>query len=276
MNIAIKLTLVLITALLLPMYSVAQSQQHPEVKKTSKKKEIVHETPEQKNYPVEKVPSPKPPAIDKPISPIETPINSHPKQNTNASNEKKWVHKFTNNPTAVFTAGLFIVTLGLWWATVLLVKNSKKTAKSQLRAYVFADMIEGEKLFFNEDNCLSAPLIIKNYGQTPAHRLKCNIFIHPHILPLSESLDHPRFEGGSRGCLAPGQTFRTYPALDKELSDTIITGIQSGEAGVHVWGYLEYVDIFETTQKTKFRMISTGDDFARYELAYCEDGNEAT
>jgi hypothetical protein len=194
----------------------------------------------------------------------------------NEGPDKSWWLKFITDPVATFTGLLFLVTFGLWWATYRLVIGAKKTAEQQLRAYVFPSLADGEKLFLDESGRLCAPLIIKNYGQTPAYKLRCSVFVGRYKLPLIEILDSPDYDNGSLGCLAPNQVFRQYPALPRKLSQIEEADIKSEVCGIYVWGYLEYVDIFKIQRKVQFRMISTGDDFDRYELAYSKEGNEAT
>lgn len=198
---------------------------------------------------------------------------------TNKNENKKeceFINRLVSDPMYLLTFFLAVATFGLWRSTHLLVTGAENTAKRQLRAYVFVSLADGEKLFLDENECLSAPLIVKNYGQTPAYNLKCSVFIGPYKLPLNETLDPPQYANGSIGCLAQNQVFRQYPTLLRKFTQTETDGIVSGEYGIYVWGYLEYTDIFKSTQKVQFRMASSGGDFARGELAYCNEGNEAT
>lgn len=211
-------------------------------------------------------------------------VMNHPLPSNHAGQQKEkeespgdgWWGKLWDDPIALFTALLFFATLALFWATYRLVAGADLTAERQLRAYVFVSLADGEKLFLDENGCLSAPLIIKNYGQTPAYNLKCSVFIGPCKLPLAEILDPPNYTGGSVGCLPHNQAHRQYPTVLRPLTETEIEGITSGKYGMFVWGYLEYKDIFKSVQNVQFRMVSSGADFARGELAYCNEGNEAT
>lgn len=253
-----------------------QSQEAPQVLKTSAKEELRKEVPKEDKSGKEKIPSPVSSHANISHASSGSPSNIEPERNKNDNNDQNWVHKFLYDPTAVFTALLFLATIALWWATILLFRAAKTTANQQLRAYVFASVTNEGNLSPNKNGLLCAPIIIKNYGQTPAYKLKSSIYIHPHLLPLTEDLSPNMIEGGSIGSLAPGQEFRTYPSLLKPLTNGITEGIKRGEAAIHVWGLIEYVDIFGVKQTTQFRLLSAGEDFSKGELAYCEDGNDAT
>lgn len=188
---------------------------------------------------------------------------------------KSWWHT-SENWMMVFTGILAIFTILLWRATVKIVATTERTANRQLRAYVSARLADGEKVFLDENNCLSVPLIIENHGQTPAHNFRKSTFVNIFKLPIETILDPPEYEGGSVNSLFPGQKVRMYPTLPQPLSDAEITAIKNKEGCFCVWGYLEYIDIFGVTQTSTFRMLSTGDDLERGELAYCEEGNKAT
>ena len=181
-----------------------------------------------------------------------------------------------NTFMVILTAILAACTYGLWHETKKIVKVTEQTAKRQLRAYVSARLADGEKVFLDENNCLSVPLIIENHGQTPAHNFRKSVFVNIFKHPIENVLDPPEYEGGSIACLFPGQKTRMYPTLPRPLNNAEITSIKNGEGSFCVWGYLEYVDIFGITQMSEFRMFSTGDDLERGELAYCEKGNNAT
>ncbi|KJR98969.1 MAG: hypothetical protein VR65_17990 [Desulfobulbaceae bacterium BRH_c16a] len=176
----------------------------------------------------------------------------------------------------LFTAILALFTIGLWREANRSVKITENTAKRQLRAYIFARLADGEKLFPDEINCLSVPIIIENHGQTPGHQLKISTFVNIYKNPLNETLDPPNFQNGSQTYLAPGQIIRMYPTLPRSLKEVEVNAITSKEGSFYVWGYLEYIDIFDNKQKTEFRLYSTGADFTRGELAYSLEGNTAT
>ncbi len=267
----IKILFILLA--IFPAY-IQASEEHPQSIKSLEAQKIIDKTPKKNNANPEKPSNPNSTTIHKPVLENEKPSSTQAKHNETEKNKESWMHKFTNDPTAVFTAGLFVATLLLWWVTLRLVVNTQKASRRQFRAYVFACLAEGEKLFLDENECLSAPLIIKNYGQTPAYNLKCSNFIGTFPLPLSETLDPPNFINGSVGTLPPNQIFRVYPTLPSKLSDTDLKAIANGVGGVFIWGYLEYFDIFKVKHNVSFRLLSTKTDFGRSEFIYCDEGNE--
>jgi hypothetical protein len=162
------------------------SQQIPQNPHSPQKQEPIHETGKQENNEIKENPGDKTTVIHEREGAEATPGKNSVPQASNRKNEENWMNKLLEDPTALFTAGLFLVTVGLLLANWRLVANSKKASVQQLRAYVFTSLSDGEKMFRNENECLSAPLIVKNYGQTPAYKLKCNVFIGLYRNPLSE------------------------------------------------------------------------------------------
>lgn len=181
-----------------------------------------------------------------------------------------------NTFMAIFTAILVCFNYGLWRETKNIVKVTRKSYKRQLRAYVSERLADGEKIFLDENNCFSVPLIMENHGQTPAHNLKSSFFVNYFKYPLNETFDPPEYKGGSVICLHPGQKLRTNPTLPRALNSVEMNTIKHKEGCFCVWGYIEYADIFNNIQTTELRMYSTGADFERGDLSYCEDGNNAT
>lgn len=181
-----------------------------------------------------------------------------------------------NTFMSIFTAMLVCFNYGLWKETKNIVKITRKSYKRQLRAYVSARLADGEKIFLDGNNCLSVPLIVENHGQTPAHKIKTSFFVNFFKYPLNETLDPPEYKGGSVVCLHPRQKNRIYPTLPRALNSAEMNAIRDKKGCFCVWGYMEYADIFNNIRITEFRMYSTGADLERGELAYCENGNNAT
>jgi hypothetical protein len=70
---------------------------------------------------------------------------------------------------AIFTFVLAASTIGLWIATILTLRHARETAERQLRAYVHVhDVVMS---LMNSEYSPNIQVIIKNYGQTPAHRI---------------------------------------------------------------------------------------------------------
>jgi hypothetical protein len=78
---------------------------------------------------------------------------------------------------------LFLATIGLWYATILLVKDARKTAERQLRAYVVVVTVD----FITQtsaDSRFEGVFKIRNAGQTPAYKMR----VKSHTCPLSHPI----------------------------------------------------------------------------------------
>ena len=265
------LSIVFIFSLILPLYGqtpTPPSKVKQTVQKASPSNQNAHQDPygtEPKPFIVKVLPTVK--------SKAETDQETD-ERNRKMENET-WI-RWATVSLALVTTGLAIFTAFLWKSTSKLVSASKETSIQQLRAYVHAGLPEIGRAFSDENGHLSVELIIKNYGQTPAYQLKSSAFIGFYKLPLSKILDSANYGNGSLGCIAPNQFFRVYPVLGRKLDQSEINDIKVQKAGIYVWGYLEYIDIFKAKRTTEFKMLSTGNDFRDGVFAYCTDGNEAT
>lgn len=171
---------------------------------------------------------------------------------------------------AIITAILAFYTYRLWSAT-------KKTAKRQLRAYVFMKLEDGVKMFYDANGCLNAPLIIKNFGQTPAYEFISWLHIGFYKFPLDIPLDQPSYvPTASKSTIAPGDIVRQYVTLPDRLNNAEIEAIQNKKAAIFVCGEVIYFDAFKTKQRSNICLYATGNDFSRGELAYYHEGNYAT
>ena len=214
------------------------------------------------------------PAINKLTTEIQADGFGYKARPEQTKHKPAWHNWF--EPISILTFCLVLVTIGMFVATMRIVKVTRQTAKRQLRAYVSARLADGEKMFLDENDCLSVPLIIENHGQTPAYNFKKSSFVGFFRYPLEDILDPPDYKGGSVAYIPPGQKVRMYPTLPSALNGSEIEAIKSKKGCFCVWGYLEYTDIFNNLQTAEYRMLSTGADFERGEFAYCEEGNNAT
>lgn len=212
--------------------------------------------------------------VEKPS--VNNPANTPKKYETKEPSPVNNGWNTSNTFMVIFTAILAVCTFGMWQETKKIVRTTKDTAERQLRAYVGARLADGENVFIDKNGCLSVPIIVENYGQTPAHNFKKSVFVNTFKLPIKSVLDPPEYKGCSVTCIFPGQKTRMYPTLPRPLNNAEINSIKNKEGCFCVWGYLEYVDIFGNAQTSEFRMFSTGDDLERGELAYSEEGNTAT
>lgn len=172
---------------------------------------------------------------------------------------------------AVITFLLAIFTALLWAATYRLVRDAKKTAERQLRAYVWARPHPQHKTSsIDEIHTTGFKFTFSNDGQTPAYSVR-------HVMGIGIFSDQSEVEElqfgekGSRFVLNPGANSDMTIAKSNQISDTDKSAIASGKSRIYVWGEVRYTDAFGQDRWTKFRMMLQGRG-----LVWCDDGNEAT
>ena len=174
-----------------------------------------------------------------------------------------------------------LATVAASWAAVMAARAAQqsvtiaeRTAKQQLRAYVFVDEILVENL--EDPTKAFAKIMIKNGGQTPAYefRHKTGRFIR---LPDDDS-DFPvtpTSTSGSVSVMNPDGI--TKIGVDLEYSSEVIDAIREGRAILFVFGRITYKDIFGKEQESCFRCTYGGANRdARGGMAFCAEGNGAT
>ncbi len=214
----------------------------------------------------------------KAVSEIGRPIYTHhtesgEKKQDEGPNESWWF-KFRTDPVATFTLILSIVTGLLWWSTRQLVLGAEKTAAQELRAYVFPRI--DENMSYASDWYRSVPLMIKNFGQTPAYDVAHSLFIGLYKYPLDTTFDHSeQLSTSARSALAPSEYSRMYACLPDDLNKAEIDSIQKKQHAIFISGKVEYFDAFRQKHTTSICLYSTGADFNKGLLAYYHEGNHA-
>lgn len=254
--------------------SSAYSAENPTGEKTNTTKE----TPQKKTDKPEKITTQLTPLSESPISSVKTTVQTGHTENQEKKEAKSpkesWWIKLMGDPVAFFTCLLVAVTGLLWWSTRKLVLGSERTAEQQLRAYVFTK--HDEPLAENSEECLAAPIVIKNFGQTPAIDLISNLEIGFYRYPLDTKLElSPRLTKPSKSPLAPGEQVRQFAILPCPLNQAEKEAIISEKGAIFVHGELVYTDIFKKTRTTRVCLYSTGDDFRSGMLAYYHEGNNS-
>ncbi|MGH6836735.1 MAG: hypothetical protein ACREC9_14620 [Methylocella sp.] len=151
---------------------------------------------------------------------------------------------------AFLTLVLAVGTLFLWLATRRLVRESRKTAEQQLRAYV---SIEGGQIrLYNARTQLRLTLPCKNFGQTPAYHLRS--WTRMQLLERTANpfdrlgIDNPEMMLGPTGEME----LTGYAAI----GDENIAKIRRGESAIFVWGKINYIDAFDEPRYFNFRCIN--------------------
>ena len=174
---------------------------------------------------------------------------------------------------AIITAFLAWFTFRLWKATGKLVLGAESTAERQLRAYLLNN---NDEVMEHNGGRVKVTVRIKNFGQTPAHKMRSWLFVGFYKFPLDVPLDQPDYVKGSLSPLGPTAIITQSVELPAPLNHTEIKAILKGEGAIYVSGELFYSDVFDIGRFTKFRYVSTGSDFEHCKLVICNEGNEAT
>jgi hypothetical protein len=174
---------------------------------------------------------------------------------------------------ALFTAGLFAATLGLWLATNDLVLDAKEASERQLRAYVG---ISAATPIHVEATRIS--ITMDNFGQTPANSVK--FFSNWEFLPKGANLpadfDFPEIDACpenknemlSNGPIWPkniliAQRLHCPGELEK------LKQSEHGELEAFYYGHIEYLDIFRKPRRTNFCFLHGIDG-----MTLCDHHNE--
>lgn len=188
--------------------------------------------------------------------------------------------------TAVFTIFLGIGTFLLWWTTRDLVEGAEKTARRQLRAYVFpfsATVFDRGAIpnAAHQNSALSgyiaAHMIIQNSGQTPAYEVIHWSEVDVRRIDEEHSLKVPSpLDRQGMATIPPTGTTNKTRYRPAQLSQAEINGIVVGSYAIYVWGRIEYVDSFHRDRFTNYRLRYTGTypPDANALMSFCDGGNE--
>jgi hypothetical protein len=155
---------------------------------------------------------------------------------------------------------LFGATMGLWWATWLLVKGAEKTAERQLRAYLFPDAI----IITDIESYPEVTVTIKNSGQTPAQEHSIWATMGVASFPNCDSPTRPNGPpNSSMGPLAPGATTHFFIVPQPRITAHDLQEIREGRAAIYLTGGIEYRDAFGKSRYTNFCYVRAADDSSR-------------
>jgi len=170
---------------------------------------------------------------------------------------------------ACLTFVLAVGTVFLWWATRQLVRNGKRTAEQQLRAYV--GITSGHVALETIDGTIKprATIRIENFGQTPAYEVSVFSAIE-NATKFSEVCDN--------GTLIPGK-ITIFPKSSVRIIFSGNYGVPDGTApvGTFVFGHITYNDAFGYSKRTNFRFTARELTLGgrSTDLCSCDDGKDA-
>lgn len=177
------------------------------------------------------------------------------KAGRNTEECKTFWQRATSDPVAVFTMVLAASTIGLWGATIALyvagkseLRHLEKTSNKQLRAYIFAEAVQADLEIDPSSGTgkITVKFSIKNWGQTPAYRIRnaCAIERFQHPLPSNFIIPSPKWNNPKSTCLGPGQNMFQMPSVD-------YLGVHDNQR-YYLIGLIEYLDAFDIKHTTKF------------------------
>lgn len=183
-----------------------------------------------------------------------------------------WSHKLLYDPVAGVTGVLALFTLGLWGATLALVRSGERMAERHSRAFVtirpegVEDPVTDERV--------SVTIGFRNVGQTPAFEVSTAIELiivdeEAEVIPVIDAAALPitLFDMA----IAPGEEkfFRIESVA--RLSAREIKNIKSGKFSLLVRGCVHYFDVADEARRTFLSYRHGAPDM---EVYYDESGND--
>lgn len=161
---------------------------------------------------------------------------------------------FTPRLVELILAG---ATVALWLATRALVRESKETAKRQLRAYVHTKETKMLPKRYPDEVAAHGPrpgpihsfvlyVEVENGGQTPIRNALVDLNYELMATKLPNDFQFPRSNKVEQAVIGPGGIFLT-PVIIVSIDDVnkIIAGTHHGYA----WGWVDYDDVFEKSPR---------------------------
>jgi hypothetical protein len=179
---------------------------------------------------------------------------------------------FDENPaiTAIATALLTVVTMGLLWVGYMQIR----TTRAELRAYVFARPIGIPDT--DETDCPFVHLEMKNSGKTPAYDVTHWTCLNVDDYPDFKLRGPPGARPSVGTVLPPGGDAKILARRRRPLTEEECSAIAGRTKQIYVWGEISYRDTFQRKQVTKFRLYSGAENEGVGEMAWSKKGNEAT
>jgi hypothetical protein len=90
-------------------------------------------------------------------------------------------------------------------------------------------------------------LNVKNFGQTPAHKVAYSVSIDVVETRLEQVIETPAVEDNStRSVIGPGASLRSEIWLNRFLNEQDIADINRRVKSIYLSGRIEYVDVFNS------------------------------
>jgi hypothetical protein len=171
--------------------------------------------------------------------------------------------------TAIAAILLTFVTGGLVWVGYV----QLRTTRAQLRAYVFVESAHIEGVAIGHTPL--ANVTIKNFGQTPAFRLRqwarMGFQSFPLVGPIPKTAEDTIT---AERPLAPGGVFHVRLGR-REIDSETITALQNGTHAIFIAGEIFYRDTFNRRHQTNYCLFAGGPIGISGEVADYELYNDA-
>lgn len=158
-------------------------------------------------------------------------------------------------------------------AALAALQAAERTAERQLRAYI--GILDISVSHVATGRSPRVAINLKNFGQTPAHRLgaKTEIEVMPTHAPVFAV---GPLDDNHRQSIGPGATFNVTAETDKALTEAQASDLNSGSANLYCFGFVEYTDAFGHTRYTRFRHeIGDAGILSRRSMPLSAAGNDA-
>ena len=158
---------------------------------------------------------------------------------------------------AIFTIVLAVFTVWLAISTDRLVSEAKTSGERQLRAYVLVDNARVKDVEIGK--LPVACLQLKNFGQTPAYKVRHRIEINfSEFPPVS---DIPLLETGKnfpKMLIGPGGHIDAIRYLDQPVAESDLEALGRKNFAIYVLGTIDYKDAFEVKRTTHYLFFTNG------------------
>lgn len=259
--------------------AIAHSQQAPSAQPTPHEQERT--TPNQKKSEPPNTPAKIMPSIIDFFFPkgLEK-ISEYCAKHTDTEPDK-WLHeKFicdvrsTDVLIAGFTALLFFATIILAVAAGCQFEITRRTARRQLKAYIFISRAEINDITTSD---FKISLVVNNFGQTPADKTVINGRVEISKFPLDfSSLPPHNIVHLKNMTIGPGGVHTIIITRPAAFSAEEVARLRTSDSAIYVYGKIEYRDIFNKPRETRYCFYKGGDlGISGSQLNTCKDGNKA-
>ena len=162
---------------------------------------------------------------------------------------------FLEHHLGTLTFVIALATVVLAFFANLQWRETRKTGKRQLRAYLSVVIGDAAYQERTKDIKFEARPVIRNAGQTPAYKVRCEIRaeIIPRALARDYAFTPPSTGQKSQSSIGPQETRMIGGTVPYFVPDDDVDDIKAGtDRSLWVWGVVTYEDAFGDEQTTEF------------------------